>query len=188
MELVYREAIQHDLEEIVRIYNSTIPSRMVTADIAPVSVESRQKWFDEHSADKHPLWVISDVGFTDVLPKGGVRHPTVFRQHVSKSEIVIGWASFQAFLTRPAYHATVEISIYLDEKCRGMGYGREILKHCIEQAPKLGIKSILGLIFAHNEPSLRLFEGMGFEEWANMPKIAEMDGREYGLKILGLRV
>ncbi|MDR1677843.1 MAG: N-acetyltransferase, partial [Deltaproteobacteria bacterium] len=41
IKLNYRNAIETDLEEIVEIYNSTIPSRMVTADTEIVSVASK---------------------------------------------------------------------------------------------------------------------------------------------------
>lgn len=40
--LNYRNATQNDLAAIVEIYNSTVPTRMVTADTEPVSVEDRQ--------------------------------------------------------------------------------------------------------------------------------------------------
>jgi L-amino acid N-acyltransferase YncA len=163
--LTYRDAVQDDLAKIVDIYNSTVASRMVTADTEPVSVDSRQKWFDEHRPDKRPLWVIENS----------------FHQ-------IIGWVSFQSFYGRPAYDATVEISIYLDTSQRGKGLGKEILQYCIDNAPRLGIKTLLGFIFAHNEPSLKLFQQLGFETWATLPNIAVLDGEERSLKILGKRI
>lgn len=162
--LKYRNATSKDLERITEIYNSTIASRMVTADTEMVTVESRQKWFDEHH-ETRPIWVIEDV-----------------------SNTIIGWVSFQPFYGRPAYASTVEISIYLDEQQRGKGVGKAVLSYCIAQAPHLGIKTLLGFIFAHNLPSLHLFQNFGFEEWAHLPRIAVLDGEEKGLKILGKRV
>lgn len=164
-QLSYRDANLDDLSTIVTIYNSTIASRMVTADTEPVSVASRQKWFDEHSPEKRPLWMVEN----------------------SENQVV-GWVSFQSFYGRPAYDATVEISIYLDENQRGNGFGKVILQHCIDVVPQLGIKTLLGFIFAHNEPSLKLFRHFGFEDWATLPNIAILDGEERGLKILGKRV
>jgi L-amino acid N-acyltransferase YncA len=163
--LVYRNATQNDLSKIVEIYNSTIPLRTVTADTEKVSVESRRKWFDEHSADKRPLWVIENA-----------------------YNEIIGWVSFQSFYGRPAYDATVEVSIYLDPAQRGQGLGKEILQYCIEEAPSFGVKTLLGFIFAHNEPSLKLFRHFGFEDWATLPNIAILDGQERGLKIVGKRI
>ena len=161
----FRDARQEDLEMIVSIYNSTVASRMVTADTEPVAVESKQQWFDEHSPHKRPLWVINDEAGHD-----------------------IGWVSFQSFYGRPAYDATVEISIYLHESQRGKGLGKEVLQYCIEKAPSFGIKTLLGFIFSHNEQSLKLFHHFGFEDWATLPRVAELDGNEYGVKILGLRI
>ena len=42
--------------------------------------------------------------------------------------------------------------------------------------------------FSHNDPSLRLFKSFGFAEWGKLPEIAEMDGKEFSLSILGKRV
>ncbi|WP_341831377.1 N-acetyltransferase family protein [Sphingobacterium thalpophilum] len=164
-QLKFRDAAQHDLPRIVEIYNSTIASRMVTADTAPVSVASRQKWFDEHNASKRPLWLIED-----------------------ENNQILGWVSFQSFYGRPAYDATVEISIYLDEQQRGRGLGKQILQYCIDKAPGLGVHTLLGFIFAHNLPSIALFEKTGFKEWANLPNIATLDQEERSLKILGIRI
>jgi phosphinothricin acetyltransferase len=164
-ELYYRDALLEDLPQVVAIYNSIVAGRMVTADLEPVTVESRQKWFHEHTPDRRPLWIVMDGG-----------------------KEVVGWASFQDFYGRPAYNGTAEISIYLHPDSRGKGLGGKVLKYCMQQAPSLGITTLLGYIFAHNEPSIRLFRKLGFEEWANMPDIAVLDGVSRTLKILGCRV
>ncbi|GAB2815055.1 GNAT family N-acetyltransferase [Ferruginibacter profundus] len=161
----FRNALQNDLATIVSIYNSTVEGRMVTADTDPVSIESRQQWFDDHTADKHPLWMVEDDnGHT------------------------IGWVSFQAFYGRPAYDGTAEISIYLDPSQRGKGYGKKILQYCMDNAAALKINILLGFIFAHNSPSLQLFMTLGFEEWGHLKNIALLDGIERSVKILGKRV
>jgi phosphinothricin acetyltransferase len=160
----HRVAHFNDLPAIVNIYNSTVPSRQVTADTEPISVESRHNWFHEHTPDKRPLWVAEQDGE------------------------VVGWLSYSNFYGRPAYSGTAELSIYIDEKMRGKGLGRYFLTEAIAHAPKLGVHTLLGFIFGHNEPSLRLFEAFGFERWAHMPKVATLDGVERDLVILGKRV
>jgi phosphinothricin acetyltransferase len=161
----YRNATSADLPAVVAIYNSTIASRMVTADTEPVTVESRQPWFDEHSAGKRPLWIVEN-----------------------DAHQMIGWVSFQSFYGRPAYDGTAEISIYLDAAQRGKGLGKQVLQYCIDTAPSLGITTLLGYIFAHNQPSIKLFTQLGFTEWAMLPNIAVLDGKEKSLKILGKRI
>jgi phosphinothricin acetyltransferase len=66
--------------------------------------------------------------------------------------------------------------------------GKQILQYCIDNAPKLGIKTLFGFIFPHNEASLKLFRRFGFEDWGTLPNIAKLDGQEYGVKILGKRI
>jgi len=161
----YRDAVKADLDSIVKIYNSTVASRLVTADTEPVSVASKVQWFEDHNPAKRPIWVVEN-----------------------EQDGIIGWVSFKSFYGRPAYDGTVEISIYLDENQRGKGLGKAVLSYAIEQCPALGIKTILGFIFSHNEPSLKLFRHFGFEEWANLPDIALLDGQERSLTILGKRV
>ncbi|MGX7015102.1 GNAT family N-acetyltransferase [Vagococcus silagei] len=46
--LTFKIAEFNDLPEIVRIYNQTISTRMATADLDPISVESRYEWFEQH--------------------------------------------------------------------------------------------------------------------------------------------
>ena len=164
-ELIYKNATLEDLPQIVDIYNSTVASRMVTADLEPVDTASRLNWFHEHDPEHRPLWIIKN-----------------------NSDDVIGWASFQSFYGRAAYNATVEVSIYLHPDHRGKGFGKQVLRYCMEKSPTFGVKTLLGYIFAHNEPSLKLFRQMGFEVWANLPNIAELDGVERTLIILGKRL
>lgn len=56
------DATLEDLPAIVAIYNETIAGRMVTADLEPVTVDARRKWFDEHSPDFRPLLVMKSGG------------------------------------------------------------------------------------------------------------------------------
>lgn len=162
----HRLATLDDLPTIVAIYNSTIASREVTADTEPVSVESRLPWFHDHQPARRPLWVIEEA----------------------ERDGIIGWISYSNFYGRPAYSGTAEVSIYIDEAWRGKGVGRYALQEAIDFAPQVSVHTVLGFIFGHNKPSLALFEKFGFETWARLPRVANLDGIERDLIILGKRV
>jgi L-amino acid N-acyltransferase YncA len=85
-----------------------------------------------------------------------------------------------------AYAGAAEISIYVHENSRHQGFGSCLLAEAVKAAPALGIHTLTGLIFGHNRPSLQLFAKAGFQQWAQLPRIAEMDGHRYDLVIVGL--
>ena len=167
---VHRLARRDDLPVIVDIYNSTIASREVTADTDPITVESRVGWFNDHTPERRPLWVIHDA------------------DDKSDSPEVIGWLSYSNFYGRPAYSGTAEVSIYIAEHARGKGLGRYCLELAMAFAPEVKVHTLLGFIFGHNQPSLALFRKYGFETWANFPRVANLDGIERDLIIVGKRV
>jgi L-amino acid N-acyltransferase YncA len=156
-----RNALESDLPAIIDIYNATVPTRMVTAELEPTTVDARLPWFREHSPNQYPFWVAENDGR------------------------VIGWLDFKKFLPRCAYRGTAEISVYVDEKFRHQGVAGRLLKQAIVRGPSLEITAMVGLIFAHNKPSLKLFERLGFERWGLLPRIARLDGNERDLVIMG---
>ncbi len=158
-----RLANENDVYRIVEIYNSTISSRIATADTNEVTLVSRIDWFQKHS-DTRPIFV------------------------EESDDNIIGWVSFESFNARPAYHLTAEISIYIDSKHRGQGIGSTLLKRSINLCPSLGLKNLVANIFSHNISSLALFEKHGFTKWGELPEVAEMDGNLYSLSILGLKI
>src|SRR6266478_38455 len=108
---IHRMATRRDLPQIVEIYNSTIPSRIVTADTEPVSVESRVNWFEAHTPNRRPLWVVEDAGR------------------------VAAWLSFSSFYGRPAYAKTAELSVYVHDALRKQGFGSYLLAQALVHAP-----------------------------------------------------
>jgi L-amino acid N-acyltransferase YncA len=163
-EFPVRDATESDLPAIVEIYNATIPGRMVTADTEPVTVASRVPWFHAHNPKTRPLWVATEGGR------------------------VCAWLSLNSFYGRPAYNPTAEVSIYVAESHRRRGLGRFLLEKVITAAPRHEVHTLLGFIWAHNEPSLKLFYGHGFTAWGNLPRVAVLDGIERDLIIVGRRV
>jgi len=157
----FRPALLEDLPFIVRVYNSTIASRIVTADDHEVSVESKLAWFESFNAHDRPLWILS-VGRED-----------------------IGWLGFSSFYGRPAYKHTAEISLYLDERFRGRGFGSMALSIAATKAHEYQVHVMLAYIFGHNLASLKLFDKAGFVKWGNLHGVALLDGIFRDLVILG---
>lgn len=150
-----------DLEKIVEIYNQTIPTRLATADLEPVSVESRIPWFNAHHPQRRPLWSIKI------------------------QQTIVGWISLSDFYGRPAYQQTAEISIYIDKEHHGHGLAQQALNYVEKQLPQLQVTVLLAFIFGHNQPSVQLFKKNGFTIWGHLPQVALLDGQPRDLLILG---
>ena len=163
-ELQIRDASEADLPAIVEIHNAAIATGISTAQLEPVTLQDRRQWLGAHSAAQDPIW----VGELDGA--------------------MAGWLSFREFLPRCAYRGTVEISVYVDEKFRRRGIGRKLLQQAIARGPQLGMHSLVGLIFSHNEPSIALFRAVGFERWGLLPGVARVDQIPRDLTIFGRHV
>jgi L-amino acid N-acyltransferase YncA len=159
-----RDATNADLPAILEIYNQAVLTRVSTAQLKPVTIEERKNWIREHTPAHHPFWIAEIEGE------------------------VAGWLTVKAFIPRCAYEGTVELSVYVGEKYRRRGVARRLLEEAISRGSSLGISAVVGLIFGHNEASLKLFQQLGFERWGFLPRVAQLDGVERDLIILGRHV
>ena len=164
MAYLIRHGERGDLPAIVEIYNASIPARLATAETHALTVADREDWFAAFDPAKRPIWVCETAGK------------------------VVGWLGLRSFYGRPAYHRTVESAVYVTPEHQREGVARRLLAHALGQCPALGIANVLAFVFAHNMPSVTLFEAHGFGRWGLLPKVCEMDGNEYDVLILGKRL
>lgn len=162
--ILIRDATIIDLPTIVKIYNAAIPGQQATADLEPVSVESRMTWFKQHNTMSYPIWV-AQLG-----------------------DQVVGWLSLQLFYGRAAYAKTAEVSVYIDPNHQGKGIGKKLVEHMLKGCSNLDLNTLVCFIFAHNLPSLNLFQTFGFESWGYLPQVALMNESPRDLVILGRKL
>ncbi|WP_264480683.1 GNAT family N-acetyltransferase [Psychrobacter sp. I-STPA6b] len=159
-------AMPEDLADIVCIYNQNIAQKQATADLQPVSIAQRQAWFDAHYlVNNRPIFVV--------------------KNHSGK---MVAWGSFSNLYDRPAYHISSEISIYVDKDSQRQGLAKQLVLWMLAIAPELGIHNVVALIFAHNQPSIRLFQSLGFSQWGQMPQVCDMQGFYADVIMLGKAV
>ena len=163
-QFMVQRASKEDLAEVLAIYNQSIPGKQATANLALVTLEERTAWFDEHlDSPTRPIYVVKTLLEGDA-DKQSTKLP------------IVAWGSFSDLYARTAYHISTEISIYLNQDYQSKGLGSLLTRWMLTQAPSLGIRNIVALIFAHNQPSLGLFRKLGFEQWGYMPEVCDMDG------------
>ena len=179
--IVQRAGID-DLAAILAIYNQSIASKQATANLAEVSMDERAVWFSEHiNNPQRPIYVvkINDQNTADSQSTD---------ERDTNIATIVAWGSFSDLYARTAYHISSEISIYLHRDYHGQGLGGLLTRWMLTQAPTLGIRNIVALIFAHNQPSLGLFSKLGFTQWGYMPQVCDMDGFIADVVMLGIAV
>jgi phosphinothricin acetyltransferase len=160
-----RTASVDDLPQIVRIYNEAVEQRFATADLYPVSIETRTAWFREHDPSTFPIHVFERDGE------------------------VQGWCSLSAYRAgRAALLGTAEISYYVARAARGQGIGSALVQHAMREAPRLGKRVLFAILLERNDASVRLLRKHGFELWGRLPDVADFEGElvahvYYGRKV-----
>ena len=133
--MTIRHACPGDLPRIFEIYNASIPGRLATADTEPVTLASREGWFRDVDPARRPLWV-----------------------HCDGDQPPMAWLSLRSFYGRPAYAATVEVGVYTAPEGLRQGRAKALLAHAVAAMNGLKVRTMLAYVFAHNAPSLALFE------------------------------
>ncbi|MDH3353581.1 MAG: GNAT family N-acetyltransferase [Chromatiales bacterium] len=163
--MTIRTAQQSDFSTIVDIYNQAVEQGGLTADLTPISLESRQQWFQEHTTSDYPIWVFEQSG------------------------VVIGWCSLSPYRCgRKALRHTAEISYYIDTAYQNRGIGSQLMQYAIENAPARKFHNLFALLLASNPLSIRLLTKFGFEQWGRLPEVAEIEGECIDHLIYGRKV
>ena len=160
-----RAAKFEDLGAIVEIYNQAIAAGQKTADITPVTIDDRRKWFQAHTPDKYPILV------------------------AEKDNVIVGYLTISPYRPgRMALRHTAEVSYFVHFEYHRQRVASNLLRYAINMCPSLQIKTLFAILIDANQASIGLMEKHGFEKWGHMPRVAEFDGIEVGHLYYGLRI
>lgn len=160
-----RLAEEKDYQRVLDILNEAIEARKFTAQLSPATMKIRKPWFDQHSGNRHPMFV------------------------VELNEEIVGWTTLTEFRSgREGFRFTSEISYYVDSRAHGKGVGSMLMKHAIEAAREIGFRNLVAIIFDSNIASQSLAKKHGFERWGHMPDVVDIDGNNFGCDYWGLKL
>lgn len=158
-----RFATSEDLARIIAIYNQAVRAGNTIAFTEPLVVSDRVAWFNGHSPNDYPLYVLE------------------------MEQQVVAWASLSAYRKgRTALRATAEISYYIDYEYHRQGFGRKIIEYVIADCPRLGLQHLFALLIELNVASVGILEAFDFERWGYLPHIVALpDGQTCAHLIYG---
>jgi L-amino acid N-acyltransferase YncA len=162
--LIVRSARQTDLPQLVEIFNQSVSAHR-TAVLEAVTLEERQSWFDAHDSKTHPILV------------------------VEAEKQVLGYLYLSAYRPgRSALKFTAEVSYFVDVDHHRRGLASLLMETCLEKCPGLGIKTVFAIVLETNTSSINLLKKHGFQQWALLPGVAEIDGVDVGQAYYGRKV
>ncbi|UPT70487.1 MAG: N-acetyltransferase family protein [Flavobacterium sp. JAD_PAG50586_2] len=139
MEIKIRPYQISDAETIVGILNYYILNSTALYDYEVRTTEQQQAIFDDKIKKGFPV-IVATINDT-----------------------VVGFGYYSEFRFREAYKFTVEHSVYVAPDENGKGVGKIVLQNLIDLAKKQKLHTMVGVIDAENENSIRFHEQFGFE-------------------------
>jgi phosphinothricin acetyltransferase len=159
-----RDARVGDLAAIFDIYNHEVLQGTATFDTQSRLVGRDDGWLTE---------------------RDGARHPVIVAEIDAR---LVGWASLDPWSSRGAYARTAEGSVYVDRDSRGLGVGTSLLTAIIERAREAGLGVVLARIAEANEPSMRLFQRLGFGRIGTQRRCGAKFGRILDVELMDLHL
>lgn len=122
-DIVIREVSLMDAPELVEVYRPYVEKTAITFEYEVPSVEE----------------------FTDRIKNISAKYPYLV---VEQDGRIIGYAYTSAFHVRKAYEWSAEMSIYLSDRCKGLGLGRKLYEILEDISYKQGITNLYACIGA----------------------------------------
>jgi L-amino acid N-acyltransferase len=161
--MIWIDCTRDHLEAIRAIFNDAIVNSTALYDYVPRSREVMEAWFEGKERANLPIvGVLSDDGE------------------------LMGFGSYGPFRPHAAYKYSVEHSIYVDVRFRGLGLGKAILQRLIERAQQQDYHMMIGVIDAQNATSIALHQKLGFTACGQIREAGYKFGRWLDLALFQL--
>ena len=142
-----RFAESKDVQSILDIVNHEILHSTVLYDYRERTYEKQLGWFEKKSQDKMPVIV------------------------AEKNNKVIGFGTYGIFRPWDAYRYSVEHSIYVNHRARGLGVGKLIMAELIRLAKEQGYHTMIAGVDGSNRGSYEFHRKFGFQEIGTFKEI-----------------
>lgn len=154
--LNFRDIDISDLPEATNIYNYYVNNTAVTFDTQPFTTEQRLTWFENFtSGTAHQCLVVEERGE------------------------ILGYASSSTFRPKPAYHQSVETTIYLKPDTAGRGIGKMLYQKLIGNLIELNLHRAYGIVALPNPASVALHQTLGFRSIGTLTEVGYKFGQYY---------
>lgn len=105
-----------------------------------------------------------------------------------EGDTVLGFATYGPFRNGPGYARTIEHSIMLDDRARGRGHGRGLMRALEDHARARDMHTIWAGVSGENPAGVTFHRHLGFDQIATLPQVGYKFGRWLDLVLLCKRL
>lgn len=154
-----RLATLDDAAAIARIYNHEVEHSTATFDLRPRTLDEQRTWLVDRSGAHAVVVAVIDGE-------------------------VAGFASLSPYRQRPAYNTTVESSVYVSDRHRGLGVGDHLMSELCGRSDSHGFHTMIARIGDSNTASIELHRKHGFETVGIEREIGRKFGRWLDVNVM----
>lgn len=162
MRFQIRAAQQHDLAQIMAIYNAEILTGTATWNETPRTLEYFEQWFEALAQHNFPLLVAVDI----------------------ETQAIAGYADYDHYSENQGYRFTVEHSIFIDPHYFRHGLAKALMQQLIEHAQAHHKHVMVARIDAENIASIQLHLNLGFYQSGFVKQVGYKFGQWRDLVIM----
>jgi L-amino acid N-acyltransferase YncA len=140
-----RDATLQDMPAVLAIYNEAVANTTASYDYEPRALKDQEALFTQRINEGLPYLVACDA----------------------RGE-VISFASYGAYRPRPGWRFACEHSVYVAAAARGQGVASLLMAPLMAHAKAKGYHTMVGVVDAANEASLKLHAKHGFTTFGVM--------------------
>ncbi|GEO08391.1 GNAT family N-acetyltransferase [Segetibacter aerophilus] len=90
--------------------------------------------------------------------------------------VVVGWVALTPVSGRQVYAGVAEVSVYVSDKARGKGIGKQLLQKLVDESEANNIWTLQASIFRENIASIKMHQACGFKIIGYRERIGQMKG------------
>ena len=127
-------------DQILDIFNEAILNTTALFDYATRTKDYMDGWYDSKEKEQFPILGI-----------------------VGKDNELLAFGTYGPFRRWPAYHYSIEHSVYVKKEHRGKGLGKKVLEAIVGKAEEQDYHTIVAGICSENVGSIEMHRKQGFE-------------------------
>ncbi len=136
-----------------------------------------KKIYDYYILNTTATWHTEPVSLQELKSAIYVNHPRYKSFLIWVDGVVAGFCYFAEYKKRQAYYRSSEVTIYLYPEFTNRGLGTIILNKMKEEAIKVDICTLVGVISGDNVESISLFTKNGYVKCAHFKNMGEKFGK-----------